>query len=246
MYINEHGQGSNRIKFITILSLSERHQIRRRDGVMAERRTIVCKGVEVPYELRPDSRRRSMVLQIHPIIGLRVYVPPYVAIERIEAFLLDNEAEVLKLHEEVLRTRKKADEHFKKATENLVKLPRITKKNAPKLRKKLLAILEERLSFWNRDLRVVWKRYQVRNSKSRWGSCTGRGVLTFSLKLVFLPMHLIDSVIVHELCHLRHMGHSPAFWQLVKMVMPDYEEREKEKKAKYPRIITHRSRSKLI
>lgn len=62
----------------------------------------------------------------------------------------------------------------------------------------------------------------VRYYKSRWGSCNSRGELQFNWLLLMAPPEVVDYVVVHELAHLRHFNHSPAFWQLVGRVMPDY------------------------
>ncbi|MCR6653029.1 MAG: M48 family metallopeptidase [Cellvibrionaceae bacterium] len=64
--------------------------------------------------------------------------------------------------------------------------------------------------------------FSVRFYKSRWGSCNRRGELQFNWLLMMAPPAVVDYVVVHELAHLRHFNHSPAFWQLVASVMPDY------------------------
>lgn len=62
----------------------------------------------------------------------------------------------------------------------------------------------------------------VRDQKSRWGSCSSRGTLSFNYRLIFAPPRVLDYVVVHELCHLTHMNHSKDFWSMVASVMPDY------------------------
>lgn len=59
------------------------------------------------------------------------------------------------------------------------------------------------------------KSYKIRDFKSRWGSCSPEGVISFNLKLAAFPTDVVDYVIVHELCHLRHRSHSKRFWNLV-------------------------------
>jgi predicted metal-dependent hydrolase len=63
--------------------------------------------------------------------------------------------------------------------------------------------------------------------KSRWGSCSGKGNLNFNCLLMRTPDEIIDYVVVHELCHLKEMNHSPRFWAEVEKIFPDYKERRK-------------------
>jgi predicted metal-dependent hydrolase len=63
---------------------------------------------------------------------------------------------------------------------------------------------------------------KIRQYRARWGSCNSRGELSFNYLLMMLPVEVINYVIVHELCHLRYLNHSPYFWQLVAKHFPDY------------------------
>ena len=75
---------------------------------------------------------------------------------------------------------------------------------------------------------VPIRRIAIRNQKTRWGSCSKLGNLNFNYKLVFLPKHLRDLVIVHEICHLLEFNHSHKFWFNVSRVFPNYKELTKE------------------
>ena len=86
-------------------------------------------------------------------------------------------------------------------------------------RSKVLA----RLRLYGERYGVTWNRVAIRDQRRRWGSCSSRGNLNFNYRLIFLPDHLFDYIIVHELCHLKEMNHGPAFWSLVAKECPQYE-----------------------
>ncbi|MGN0194789.1 MAG: M48 family metallopeptidase, partial [Pseudoramibacter sp.] len=66
------------------------------------------------------------------------------------------------------------------------------------------------------------------NASHRWGSCSSKKSINFSWKLMMADGEAIDSVVVHELCHLRYLNHSKAFWQLVAQYCPDYQKQRKK------------------
>jgi len=64
---------------------------------------------------------------------------------------------------------------------------------------------------------------RIGDPRSRWGSCSPGGVLSFSWRLVLAPPHVLDYVVAHEAAHLRYMSHGPRFWALVRRLDPDFE-----------------------
>ena len=66
-------------------------------------------------------------------------------------------------------------------------------------------------------------RVGVGDPRSRWGSCSSTARLSFSWRLIFAPREVMEYVVAHEVAHLRHMNHSPAFWNAVSVLCPDYD-----------------------
>jgi len=77
-----------------------------------------------------------------------------------------------------------------------------------------------------RELRLSLPPLKIRRMRSRWGSCSSKGVITLNLELVRMPQDCIDYVIIHELCHLVEFHHGPAFYALQQRFMPDWKERK--------------------
>lgn len=93
------------------------------------------------------------------------------------------------------------------------------------------AFIHGRLVVFNTHYGFSYKRVFIKNQKSCWGSCSEHGNLNFNYKLLFLPSHIADYVIIHELCHLAELNHSPRFWSLVAQRCPEYKTCRKELKA---------------
>lgn len=90
------------------------------------------------------------------------------------------------------------------------------------LRVKARNLIRTRLDHYNQIYGYRFKRITIRDQKTRWGSCSSSGTLSFNYKLALLPLELVDYVVVHELCHLKQMNHSRAFWDLVAKTLPHY------------------------
>lgn len=81
---------------------------------------------------------------------------------------------------------------------------------------------EDRVSYYADIMGVSYNRITIRDQKTRWGSCSSKGNLNFNFRLYYMPQHLMDYVIVHELSHRRHMDHSKEFWNEVARFYPEY------------------------
>ena len=77
----------------------------------------------------------------------------------------------------------------------------------------------------------------IRNQKTRWGSCSAKGNLNFNCLLMLTPPEVIDSVVVHELCHLLELNHSAEFYEHVRKIYPDYDRHNAWLKKHGPEIM---------
>ncbi|WP_449241333.1 M48 family metallopeptidase [Desulfoscipio gibsoniae] len=87
--------------------------------------------------------------------------------------------------------------------------------------------INDRIDFYIKGVGVKPAKIRIKEQKHRWGSCSGKGNLNFNWHLVMAPIGIIDYIVVHELCHLLRLDHSPAFWSLVGAVLPDYPTRRR-------------------
>ena len=86
-------------------------------------------------------------------------------------------------------------------------------------------VLTERLTTLGEQLGRGPNKVRIAAQRHRWGSCSARGTISLNWRLLLLPAALADYVMIHELCHLRHLNHSPRFWLAVERAMPDYRDR---------------------
>ena len=84
-------------------------------------------------------------------------------------------------------------------------------------------VIANRILHYQQRVGVQPMALRISNAKRQWGSCVPGGTIRISWRLIMAPLPLIDYVIVHELCHLRHPNHGRPFWRLVGSILPDYE-----------------------
>jgi predicted metal-dependent hydrolase len=100
-----------------------------------------------------------------------------------------------------------------------------TKAEFHSLKEKAHAVALEHIEHINRTYNFTPKKITIRNQKTRWGSCSSNGGITFNYRIALLPHELAEYLVAHELCHLAHMNHSDRFWKLVERTIPDWKHR---------------------
>jgi predicted metal-dependent hydrolase len=83
-------------------------------------------------------------------------------------------------------------------------------------------LLTERTAFYSQKFGFSYKKINITSARTRWGSCSTRGSISYTWRLVLAPLDVIDYVILHELTHTRAPNHSQKFWSLLEAVLPDY------------------------
>ncbi|KNY30416.1 M48 family metallopeptidase [Pseudobacteroides cellulosolvens] len=113
----------------------------------------------------------------------------------------------------VLMDEKAADEERQIVVESVIK---------KWYRKAAGSVINGRLEHYCSITGLKYKVMRLKEQKTRWGSCSRDGNLNFNWKLVMAPLWVVDYVVLHEVCHLKHLNHSKDFWWLVEYHMPQY------------------------
>lgn len=116
---------------------------------------------------------------------------------------------------------------IQKHLQNKQRLPQFTPQQLQVMGEEAAQIINARAAYFTPLLGVTYHRITIRTQRTRWGSCSGKGNLNFNRLLALVPMEVLDYVVVHELCHLKEMNHSPKFWALLESILPDYKQRKK-------------------
>lgn len=112
---------------------------------------------------------------------------------------------------------------LQKSQQNTIdELEKFTPEEIRDMAYKARLIIPERVSLYAEKIGVTYNRITIRCQHTRWGSCSSAGNLNFNCLLVLLPLEILDSIVVHELCHRKHMNHSAEFYKEIERVFPDY------------------------
>lgn len=170
------------------------------------------------YTLKKSQRARRVRLAVYCDGSVVVTSPVGVQQSIIEKFIVDKTQWIL----DKIR-------FFKSIDSKAVRI--FSRTDYVKNKDKALALVSERVEFYNKIYNFSYNKIHIKNHKTRWGSCSSRQNLNLNYKILFLNPKLRDYIIVHEMCHLKEFNHSKKFWALVEKVMPDYLEIRKELKS---------------
>lgn len=179
---------------------------------------IVLKGRELSYTLRSYRSSRHLRLAVHNNGLISITKPLFVTEKMAADFLISKADWVL-------------GQLFKNSQQPNFLSPAQEAADYQRYKTRAYNFVVDRLEYFNRFYGFKYNRVSVRRQKTRWGSCSRTGNLSFNYRLIFLDPEAADYIIVHELCHLGEFNHSPAFWELVARQAPDY--RNLRKKVKF-------------
>lgn len=162
------------------------------------------------------SNRKTIGLRVAPDGSIEVRAPLFCPKREIDGFVLKSMDWIEKQRAKLMAAGSAAEE------EGL-----ITGEELDALAAEMVKKLKERLPVFADRLGVSCFRVTVRNQKTKWGSCSAKGNLNFNVLLMLAPEEVFDYVLIHELCHRRHMDHSKEFWALVASLDPDYKKHKK-------------------
>ena len=169
----------------------------------------------IAYSVRLSRRAKKMRIAVYCDSSVVVTLPLGLDLERAEGFIKDKFAWIVKSLEKF------------KPYKNLG-IVKSGRREYKKYREQAQWLARSLVEKWNSFYGFSYNRVNLKNQKTRWGSCSKKGNLNFNYKIVHLPKHLVDYLIVHELCHLKEFNHSRKFWDLVARTMPDYKVLRKE------------------
>jgi predicted metal-dependent hydrolase len=181
---------------------------------------------DMGYEVRESTRARSVRITVYPDGRVVVIKPKRAQLGLVQRFVASRQDWI---QESLARS------HKKRGGLPLIELPK-PRKGSRAYKDAIAsarALAHERLAHLNKKYTTIYGSVSIRNQKTRWGSCTALNNLSFNYKIAFLPPHLADYIIVHELCHTIEHNHSERFWAQVARTIPNHKEIRKELRTRY-------------
>lgn len=178
-------------------------------------RKILIHNQEIEYKLRRSKRAKRMRLAVYCDSSVVVTLPLNVNENIVEKFIREKSSWLM-------------DKILSFKSSNYLLQRKDDKADYLKNKNLALKFAEDRVAEFNKLYKFKFNKITVKNQKTRWGSCSRKGNLNYNYRLLLLPKHIADYIIVHELCHLKEFNHGNKFWSLVAKAVPDYLEIKKE------------------
>ena len=163
----------------------------------------------IPYSIKLSKRAKRMRIAVYSDSSVILTLPFGFGQLRARKFLMQKHRWILK------------NLNYFKQFANRKKF-KSGKREYVKYKDKAVSVAKTKVRQWNKFYGFAPNRVNIKNQKTRWGSCSKKGNLNFNYKIVHLPEHLLDYLVVHELCHLKEFNHSRNFWFLVSGAIPNY------------------------
>lgn len=176
------------------------------------KRSLTSNGSTFFYTLKRSFLSKRLRILIKSSGDVMVTAPRIISLHRIELFLKDHTNWILEKLENIKALQKQTV--LQKGQLGL-------HANSARARK----LAHDRAAYFAAVYGVSYNRISIKNQSTQWGSCSSKKNLNFNYKIVFLPPDLADYVVVHEICHLLQMNHSPKFWKEVAKTFPNYREK---------------------
>ena len=161
------------------------------------------------------SKRKTLSIEVK-MDEVLVRAPQRMTNQQIRVFL-EQKREWIDKHQKILQSQ----------AEMVRREPLYTEEDIKEFANKAMQIIPKKVEHYAKIVGVDYGRITIRNQRTRWGSCSSKGNLNFNCLLVLFPDEVIDYVVVHELCHRKHMDHSKAFYAEVERVFPEYKKCQK-------------------
>ena len=182
--------------------------------------------IDVPVRVSARVKRAKIV--VHPDRSVEIVVPPRSGDGVVESLLFEHRAW---LERQLARPARKLALELQRddvvwiggLALPLPSVPSVEAWYREQARDEVLRVLRHE----SQRLRIGYRSVTVRDQRSRWGSCSSRGALSFNWRLILAPQAILAYVVVHELCHRLRHDHSALFWQVVALARPTYESERK-------------------
>ena len=171
----------------------------------------------LPYTV-VKGNRKTIGIEVKPGGEILVRIPKYLPMHELDRFMYERQEWVYKAYQN--QKNKVSMSEAKKEEKSDPRLVFLEKK----YREAAKRYLDERVAYYTDITGSYYAGIRIADQKTRWGSCSSNKTLSFSWRLMLAPPRIADYVVIHEVCHLRHMNHSKEFWNMVESLDPDYKE----------------------